>query len=154
MHKQFNTLSPYIIPCISLYVYRPLPITQPIYLTKFGIQTADLQVQAANLLPIINYPMHFCQTVKYCLNNSSLLPCHGKTHQSNNWTGGRFKDVYEFLNLRAHKISMLYTICIFQCIGKIFCVEFQRVPLKFHTKYLTHTLKDMDFIHRWKFKSS
>ena len=26
--------------------------------------------------------------------------------------------------------------------GKIFCVEFQRVPLKFHTKYLTHTLKD------------
>ena len=30
--------------------------------------------------------------------------------------------------------------------GKIFCVEFQRVPLKFHTKYLTHTLKDVDFI--------
>ena len=27
--------------------------------------------------------------------------------------------------------------------GKIFCVEFQRVPLKFHTKYLTHTLNDM-----------
>ena len=27
--------------------------------------------------------------------------------------------------------------------GKIFCVEFQRVPMKFHTKYLTHTLKDM-----------
>ena len=24
--------------------------------------------------------------------------------------------------------------------GKIFCVEFQRYPLKFHTKYLTHTL--------------
>ena len=27
--------------------------------------------------------------------------------------------------------------------GKIFCMEFQRYPLKFHTKYLTHTLKDM-----------
>ena len=25
--------------------------------------------------------------------------------------------------------------------GKIFCVEFQRCPLKFHTKYLIHTLK-------------
>ena len=30
--------------------------------------------------------------------------------------------------------------------GKIFCVEFQRVPLKFHTKYLTHTLKDVDLL--------
>ena len=25
--------------------------------------------------------------------------------------------------------------------GKIFCVEFQSYPLKFHTKYITHTLK-------------
>ena len=29
-----------------------------------------------------------------------------------------------------------------------------RVPLKFHTKYLIHTLKDVDFIHRWQFKGS
>ena len=36
----------------------------------------------------------------------------------------------------------------------VFCVEFQRVSLKFHTKYLTHTLKDVGFTHRWKFKSS
>ena len=49
---------------------------------------------------------------------------------------------------------MLYENHIFQCMGKIFRVEFQRVPLKFHTKYLTHTytkylthkLKDLDFI--------
>ena len=68
--------------------------------------------------------------------------------------GGRFKTAYELLNLRALKISMLYKNCIFQCMGKIFCVEFQRVPLKFHTKYFTHTLKDVDFIQRWKFKSS
>ena len=67
--------------------------------------------------------------------------------------GGRFKNTYELLNLRALKISMLYKNHIFQCMGKIFCVEFQRVPLKFHTKYLTHTLKDVDFIHIWKFKS-
>ena len=68
--------------------------------------------------------------------------------------GGRFKNTYELLNLRALKISKLHKNHIFQCMGKIFCVEFQRVPLKFHTKYLTHTLKDVDFIHIWKFNSS
>ena len=65
--------------------------------------------------------------------------------------GGRFKNIYKLLNPRALKISMLYKNYIFQCRGKIFCVEFQRVPLKFHTKYLTHTLKDVYFIRRWKF---
>ena len=65
--------------------------------------------------------------------------------------GGRFKNAYELLNLRALEISMLFKDHIFQCMGKIFCVEFQRVSLKFHTKYLTQTLKDVDFIHRGKF---
>ena len=68
--------------------------------------------------------------------------------------GGRFKNTYELLNPRALKISKLHKNHIFQCMGKIFCVEFQRVPLKFHSKYLTHTLKDVHSIHRWKFKSS
>ena len=45
---------------------------------------------------------------------------------------------------------MLYKNHISQSMGKVFCVEFQRVPLKFHTKYLTHTLKNVDFIHRWQ----
>ena len=62
-------------------------------------------------------------------------------------SGGRFKNTYELLNLRALKISKLHKNHIFQCMGKIFCVEFQGVPLKFHTKYLTHTLKDVDFIN-------
>ena len=61
-------------------------------------------------------------------------------------TGGRFKNTYELLNQRALKFSYVNKIHIFQCMGKIFCVEFQRYPLKFHTKYLTHTLKDMIFI--------
>ena len=69
-------------------------------------------------------------------------------------SGGRFKKTYELLNLRALKISPVNKIHIFQCMGKIFCVEFQRVPLKFHTKYLTHTLKDTIFIQHWNFKSS
>ena len=68
--------------------------------------------------------------------------------------GMRFKNTYELLNVRALKISMLYKKQIFQCMGKIFCVEFQRFPSKFHTKYVTHTLKDVDFIHMWKFESS
>ena len=63
-------------------------------------------------------------------------------------SGGRFKNAYELLNLRALKISMLYKNRTFQCMGKICCVEFQRVPLKFRTKYVTHTLKDVNFIHR------
>ena len=50
------------------------------------------------------------------------------------WTiqgpGGRFKNAYELLKLRALKIPMLYKNRIFQCMSKIFCVEFQRVPLK------------------------
>ena len=60
-------------------------------------------------------------------------------------TGGRFKRTYELLNLRALKFSPVNKIHILQCMGKIFCVEFQRYPLKFHTKYLTHTLKDTFF---------
>ena len=61
-------------------------------------------------------------------------------------TGGRFKNTYELLNLRALEFSHVNKIHIFQCMGKIFCVEFQRVPLKFHTKYLIHTLKDNIFM--------
>ena len=39
-------------------------------------------------------------------------------------SGGHFKNTYELLNQRALKISMLYKNRIFQCMGKIFCVEF------------------------------
>ena len=67
---------------------------------------------------------------------------------------GRFKKAFELLNLRALKLSPVNKMQIFQCMGKIFCVEFQREPLKFHTKYLTHTLKDAIFKQRWNFKRS
>ena len=69
---------------------------------------------------------------------------HGNTFHI---TGGRFKNVYELLILRALKILILFKKHFYQCMGKIFCVEFQRVPLKFHKKYFTHTLKDADLIH-------
>ena len=51
----------------------------------------------------------------------------------------------ELLNLRAVKFSYLNEIHIFQCTGNLFCMEFQRQPLKFPTKYLTPTLKDAIF---------
>ena len=69
-------------------------------------------------------------------------------------TRERFKKAYKILNLRALKFSPVNKMHIFQCMGKIFCVEFQRFPLKFHTKYLTHTLKYTIFIRHWNFKSS
>ena len=59
---------------------------------------------------------------------------------------GHFKNTYELLSLRALKFSLVNKIYIFHCMGKIFCVEFQREPLKFQTKYHTHTLKDTIFI--------
>ena len=67
---------------------------------------------------------------------------------------GYFKNTYEFINLWALKFSLLKHLHIFQCMGKIFDVEFQSCPLKFHIKYLTHTLKDEIFIQCWKFVSS
>ena len=68
--------------------------------------------------------------------------------------GTCFKNTHELLNLRVLKFSLVDKIYIFQSMGKIFCVEFQWYPLKFHTKYLTHTLKGMSFIQYWIFKSS
>ena len=65
-----------------------------------------------------------------------------------------FKNTYELVNLRALKISTLYKICIFHFMCKIFCMDHQRYPIKFHTKYITHTLKDEHFILRWKYKNS
>ena len=41
--------------------------------------------------------------------------------------GGRFNNTYELLNLRALKFSSENKTHIFQCINKIFCVEFRRV---------------------------
>ena len=76
------------------------------------------------------------------------------------WVGGwRFKNTYELLNLRALKFSPVNKIHFVQCMSKIFWVEFQRYPLKFHTKYLTHTLKDMvlyniEILRTLGFKSS
>ena len=83
-----------------------------------------------------------------------LQPGYFSEEQYKTQTRGCFKNTYELLNLRALKFSPVNKIYIFQCMGKIFCVEFQRYTLKFHTKYLTHTLKNTIFIQHWNFNSS
>ena len=46
------------------------------------------------------------------------------------WTSrGHLKRDLDLLNLRALKFSHVNEIHIVQCMGKVFCVEFQRVPL-------------------------
>ena len=67
--------------------------------------------------------------------------------------GSHFKNAYKLLNLTGLEISTLYIKCIFQCMGKLFCVEFQK-NLKFHTKILPIHWKMFIKMHRWKFKSS
>ena len=58
---------------------------------------------------------------------------------------GMFQNTYELVNLRALKSSLLNKLHIFLCMGKIFCMEFQMVHLKFHTKSIIHTLKESIF---------
>ena len=58
-----------------------------------------------------------------------------------------FNNAYELLNLRALTFSPANKMHIFQCVGKIVCVEF-------HTEYLTHALKGAIFIQRGNFESS
>ena len=71
---------------------------------------------------------------------------------------GHFQITYELLNLRALEFSSVNKIHTFQYMGKTSYVELQRYPLKFHTKYLTHTLKDMilyniEILRAHRFKS-
>ena len=77
-----------------------------------------------------------CRGKCFHLMTSSWILSLSKSRQCSyvDTTKGRFKNTYELLNLRALKISMLGKNHIFQCVGKIFCVEYQRVPLKFRTK--------------------
>ena len=133
-------------------------------ISKFRIQVKMFVIV---MLFIFNYRAYFLFPILSCCSYTSPIINFNEVvwhlQETDGWMihhcltqepGGRFKNIYELLNLRALKFSYVNKIHIFRCIDKIFCVEFQRYPLKFHTKYLTHTLKDVDFIHSWKFKSS
>ena len=61
------------------------------------------------------------------------------------------KDPYEFLNLRALKIAMLYKNYIPQCMGAIFCVEFQRGPYPYIERFDFY--KKNEILRALRFKS-
>ena len=63
-------------------------------------------------------------------------------------SGALKKNGYKLVNLEALTFSLLSKLQTFQCMGKIFCVEFQRVRGTFEIPriYLAHTLKDASFI--------
>ena len=134
----------YVNSTFTKYTLRPCDKFAEVHFVMIIQLAAILQINLSVSTRV--FPLHM-----HCISTQIVFPLLSR---EDNGTGGRFKNTYELLSLRAPKISKLYKNHIFQCMGKIFCVEFQRVPLKFHTKYLTHTLKDVDFIHIWKFKSS
>ena len=117
-----------------------------------------VNVDSRFISPYMAHHIAIWQQSMYSNKAVSSWPIHWKyhlpSHKEHTMYRGRFKNTYELLNQRALKFSYVNKIHIFPCMGKIFCVEFQRYPLKFHTKYLTHTLKDMIFMQFWNFKSS
>ena len=58
-------------------------------------------------------------------------------------TGDHYKNAYELLNLMTLKFSALKKILKIQCMGKIFYVEFQRVPYLYIGRYDSHTTLDL-----------
>ena len=56
-------------------------------------------------------------------------------------TKGAFQKRLRSRKCFSSKFSFINKLLISQCMGKIFCVEFQRDPFTCRTKYPTHTLK-------------
>ena len=104
------------------------------------------EVDVGNLYSAYSKRVEYACWLAACLTSQLVYIQH--------WPGEHFKKTDELIDLRALKLSPVNKRHIFHCKGKKFWVEFQRVPLKFHAKYLTHTLKDIIFIECWNFKSS
>ena len=98
------------------------------WFTHVCYKTITFQVMAWWRQAPIHYLSQCWQTLKLLYYMESL-----SHNELTHWGLGAFqKHLYELLNPRALKISMSYKNRIFQCKDKIFCVEFQRFPLKFH----------------------
>ena len=82
-------------------------------------------------------PIVICPIAKSLILQLIVRWC--KMHDTDWYAWGHFKKVYNPLALKCSLVNKMH---IFQCMGK------------FHTKCLTHTLKDTVFIQRWNFKSS
>ena len=68
--------------------------------------------------------------------------------------GARLTKAYDVTIQRCRKSHVKIVdskMHILRCMGSKFCVKFQRCPLKFHTKFWTHTQQNMHFMRCWKF---
>ena len=93
--------------------------------------------------------LRFKSTKVFVKQSPDLLVWHQTVHYYDLEQGGIYKmRTSSQIFSTALQNSMLYENHIFQWMGKIFLRNFK--DLKFHTKYITHTLKDGCFIPRWK----
>ena len=68
--------------------------------------------------------------------------------------GGRLTKTYDVTIPRYRKSQRKITVGkmhILRCMGSKFCVKFQRAPLKFHTRFWTHSPQNMHFTRCSKF---
>ena len=81
--------------------------------------------------------------------------------QSKGCSGDHFKTTYDFLKSKNSNIFTsqlnthlsMYGLAILCRTSFLIPHKIQKDALKFHTKYLTHTLKEGSFIQRWNFKN-
>ena len=129
-----------------------------------NIKCTLLALQEENVLITDGFPLlrannaeRLSMSWHLCLYHEGILLGHRPLCWS--CPGGHFKNTYELLNLRALKFSHVNTICIFQCMGKIFCVEFQRYLWNstqniLHIHWKISFLYNMDILRALRFKSS
>ena len=135
------------------------PLSKPVLIEFSG--TYITRPRRVNILRHEQNGCHFANNIFRCIFVNEKFYIYFKFHwilflmiQLTIDPRGHFKNADELVDMKALKLSTLYKIIIFQCMGNLFGVEFQREPLKFHTKYLTHTLKYLIFTHNWNFMSS
>ena len=86
--------------------------------------------------------------ISICL-GIGLVPNRSQAITSNNGDpGARLTKAYDVTIQRYRNLHAKIEdskIHILRCMGSKFCVKFQRFPLKFHTKFWTHTTQNMHF---------
>ena len=95
----------------------PKPVLISPYVRLCGIHLCAISHQADIL---------YCEFESYTLKMTASSPKGQWINLDILCIGGHFKNAYKLLNLRALKFSLVNKIHIFQFMGKIFCVEFQR----------------------------
>ena len=169
---RYSQLNGLVISCVFLIVNRPLEMSDRQYLYVCN-DLAPISGHKCWSCPVITIRWYTGQVYydakhRYCRWYNTMRCCYlyGIFAQilptnitellvsSINEVWERFKNVYVLLNLTDVSV---YKIHIFQCMGNIFCMEFQRVTFEFHTKYLA--LKDtilysVEISRALRFKSS